>query len=121
MTAQNAARITQLEIRLISASLSGLVQGTFDQVWGAFNEAGEELARGAGVTERVALSKLVAANYDRVGGIVMRRQNYACADCGAVAGLERHHVKFRSHGRVDTEDNIRWICPPCHRRRHGGK
>jgi 5-methylcytosine-specific restriction endonuclease McrA len=111
----------RLEVRLISASLSGQAQGAFGQVWGAFNEAGEELARGAGVTERVALSRLVDANYDRVGEIVMKSQNYACADCGAVVGLERHHVKFRSHGRVDTEENIVGLCPPDHRRRHGGK
>jgi hypothetical protein len=40
-----------------------------------------------------------------------------CACCGAVDGIEAHHLYLRSDGCPD--DLTVWLCHVCHRRAHG--
>ena len=78
----------------------------------------EEAVVGRGATEEEALDALVAANLAAVFNRVAERQKWRCADCGKIRPLGRHHLKYRSEGRDDREENAVCLCAWCHEKRH---
>lgn len=52
---------------------------------------------------------------------VLHRDNYTCQYCGKKnCRLEVHHVKFRSNGGTDDEENLITLCKECHDGVHAG-
>ena len=52
---------------------------------------------------------------------VLHRDNYTCQYCGKKnCRLEVHHVKFRSNGGTDDEENLITLCADCHKGVHAG-
>lgn len=51
---------------------------------------------------------------------VLQRDNYQCRSCGAggMNTLHIHHIKYRSRGGDDTEDNLITLCFRCHKKLH---
>lgn len=47
----------------------------------------------------------------------MQRQPY-CGICGKTGKIDLHHVKPRSQGGKDTDDNLVALCRECHMRHH---
>lgn len=47
----------------------------------------------------------------------MQRQPY-CSICGKTGKIDLHHVKPRSQGGKDTDDNLVALCRECHTRHH---
>lgn len=63
-------------------------------------------------------------NWKRVCGLVFAKQEWKCAECQKMTGLQGHHVKFksrwrRSDGPLDVESNVRGLCQNCHSSEHG--
>lgn len=53
---------------------------------------------------------------------ILNRDNYTCQVCGKKhTKLEVHHIKYRSQGGNDDEDNLITLCEDCHRDIHDGK
>lgn len=53
---------------------------------------------------------------------VMRRLGVGCSRCGWNEGVcDIHHIVPRSKGGTDSNDNLTYICPNCHRLAHEGK
>jgi len=44
-----------------------------------------------------------------------------CFQCGATKRLEVHHINYRHPWDSCTVDDVRPICPKCHRKEHGIK
>ena len=52
---------------------------------------------------------------------ILHRDNYTCQCCGKKnCRLEVHHVKFRSNGGTDDEENLLTLCEDCHKGVHAG-
>ena len=52
---------------------------------------------------------------------ILHRDNYTCQCCGKKnCRLEVHHIKFRSNGGTDDEENLITLCKECHDRIHAG-
>lgn len=52
---------------------------------------------------------------------VLHRDNYTCQCCGKKScRLEVHHIKFRSDGGTDDEENLITLCADCHKGVHAG-
>lgn len=52
---------------------------------------------------------------------ILHRDNYTCQCCGKKnCRLEVHHVKFRSNGGTDDEENLLTLCEDCHKGVHDG-
>ena len=52
---------------------------------------------------------------------ILHRDNYTCQCCGKKnCRLEVHHIKFRSNGGTDDEENLITLCKECHDRVHAG-
>ena len=53
--------------------------------------------------------------------VILHRDNYTCQCCGKKnCRLEVHHVKFRSNGGTDDEENLITLCEDCHKGVHDG-
>lgn len=53
---------------------------------------------------------------------ILNRDNYTCQVCGKKhTKLEVHHIKYRSQGGNDNENNLITLCEDCHRDIHDGK
>ena len=55
---------------------------------------------------------------------IIARDRYRCAvpGCTRMAGLHRHHLRYRSHGGGDGEENLITLCAFHHLRGvHGGR
>ena len=51
----------------------------------------------------------------------LHRDNYTCQCCGKRnCRLEVHHIKFRSNGGTDDEENLITLCKECHDGVHAG-
>jgi hypothetical protein len=111
LTVKSARDITRLEIEPTEAYAPRI--GFLGR-----NEEGMLVAWGSGLTTQEALSSLVLMNYERVKCLVMQRDNYKCVVCGSYC-VQCHHKKFRSHGRLDTTENLVCLCPACHGVSHG--
>ena len=52
---------------------------------------------------------------------VLHRDNYTCQCCGKKnCRLEVHHIKFKSNGGTDDEENLITLCEDCHKAIHVG-
>ena len=52
---------------------------------------------------------------------ILHRDNYTCQCCGKKnCRLEVHHIKFRSDGGTDDEENLITLCKDCHKGVHAG-
>ena len=52
---------------------------------------------------------------------VLHRDNYTCQCCGKKnCRLEVHHIKFKSQGGTDDEENLITLCEDCHKGVHAG-
>ena len=52
---------------------------------------------------------------------ILHRDNYTCQCCGKKnCRLEVHHVKFKSEGGTDDEENLITLCEDCHKGVHAG-
>ena len=52
---------------------------------------------------------------------VLHRDNYTCQCCGKKnCRLEVHHIKFKSNGGTDDEENLITLCEECHNGVHAG-
>ena len=52
---------------------------------------------------------------------ILHRDNYTCQCCGKKnCRLEVHHIKFRSNGGTDDEENLITLCTDCHKGVHTG-
>ena len=52
---------------------------------------------------------------------VLHRDNYTCQCCGKKnCRLEVHHIKFKSNGGTDNEENLITLCEDCHKGVHAG-
>ena len=52
---------------------------------------------------------------------ILHRDNYTCQCCGKKnCRLEVHHIKFRSNGGTDDEENLITLCEDCHKGVHAG-
>ena len=52
---------------------------------------------------------------------ILRRDNYTCQCCGKKnCRLEVHHIKFKSNGGTDDEENLITLCEDCHKGAHAG-
>ena len=52
---------------------------------------------------------------------ILHRDNYTCQCCGKKnCRLEVHHIKFRSNGGTDDEENLITLCEDCHKGIHAG-
>lgn len=52
---------------------------------------------------------------------ILHRDNYTCQCCGKKnCRLEVHHIKFRSNGGTDDEENLITLCKECHDGVHNG-
>jgi len=67
---------------------------------------------------RGALKRLCEEIYRMHCRIVAHLQDNRCKFCAERKPLEFDHIKMRSHGRVDTVENLRGLCNSCHKRRH---
>ena len=52
---------------------------------------------------------------------ILHRDNYTCQCCGKKnCRLEVHHIKFRSNGGTNDEENLITLCEDCHKGVHAG-
>ena len=52
---------------------------------------------------------------------ILHRDNYTCQCCGKKnCRLEVHHIKFKSNGGTDDEENLITLCEDCHKGIHTG-
>ena len=52
---------------------------------------------------------------------ILHRDNYTCQCCGKKnCRLEVHHIKFKSNGGTDDEENLITLCKECHKGVHAG-
>lgn len=52
---------------------------------------------------------------------ILHRDNYTCQCCGKKnCRLEVHHIKFKSNGGTDDEENLITLCKECHDGVHDG-
>jgi 5-methylcytosine-specific restriction endonuclease McrA len=66
-------------------------------------------------TVRVNLRK---EDYRELHQQILRRDGWRCQLCGSMQNLEVHHMRFRSHGGDDSEQNLITLCAECHARVH---
>lgn len=112
MTFRNAEKITGLSIQPAPQQDGYLAYVGFDG-------EGIAVAAGRGLTSCEALRRLVENNYAELCRRVWTKQEGKCWECGRFRPLSFHHVVHRSKGRIDSEDNLRGLCQPCHGREHG--
>jgi len=78
--------------------------------------------RGKSLVTRIppkrARLRLSAESYRQLHREVLRRDGWRCQRCGAMEGLEVHHVQFRSRSGDDDEVNLITLCGGCHRQAH---
>ena len=52
---------------------------------------------------------------------ILHRDDYTCQCCGKKnCRLEVHHIKFKSNGGTDDEENLITLCEDCHKGVHAG-
>jgi 5-methylcytosine-specific restriction endonuclease McrA len=65
------------------------------------------------------LSRLDRDAYGELHRAVLERDGWRCQICGERRGLEVHHIRFRSRGGGNREENLITLCSECHTRVHG--
>lgn len=69
-------------------------------------------------TQANALDRLVAAVYRLRCQAALKRAGYRCERCKTMGVLHVHHRQKRSHGRLDTLDNLEVLCLAHHEAEH---
>ena len=113
MTVRSAERITGMEIRLIPPASkvgSAVTYAAYDQ--------GAEVIRRTESGHSATLGAIVETLYRRTAQKVFERAKWRCEECGRIRPIQAHHVIFRSHGRVDSMENLRALCKSCHENAH---
>ena len=60
-------------------------------------------------------------SYSSRRSAILHRDNYTCQCCGKKnCRLEVHHIKFKSNGGTDDEENLITLCEDCHKGVHAG-
>ena len=60
-------------------------------------------------------------SYSSRRSAILHRDNYTCQCCGKKnCRLEVHHIRFRSNGGTDDEENLITLCEDCHKGVHAG-
>lgn len=49
---------------------------------------------------------------------ILQRDSWRCQICGRMQQLQIHHLKFRSQGGSDSEQNLITLCAGCHEKLH---
>jgi 5-methylcytosine-specific restriction endonuclease McrA len=62
--------------------------------------------------------RLDADAYRRLRLRVLERDGWRCQFCAATAGLEVHHIRYRSQLGNDSDGNLMTLCSGCHRTIH---
>ena len=62
--------------------------------------------------------RIAPDSYEDLHERVLRRDGWRCQFCGAMANLEVHHQRFRSHAGHDSEENLLTLCVSCHAEMH---
>jgi len=62
--------------------------------------------------------KLDSETYRQLRLEVLNRDGWRCQSCGAIEGLEVHHIQPRSHLGDDTAANLVALCVGCHQNAH---
>jgi 5-methylcytosine-specific restriction endonuclease McrA len=62
--------------------------------------------------------RLKGAKYKKLQIVVLEKFDFTCQECGAWTTAPPHHIKFRSKGGSDTEDNLICLCVDCHYKKH---
>jgi 5-methylcytosine-specific restriction endonuclease McrA len=113
VTLRTACRVTGLDIRLIPSTSkvgSAVTYAAFD---------GEvEVIRRTESGHAATLSAVVETLYRRTCQRVFERAGWKCERCHGIRPLHAHHRQYRSHGRVDSMDNLEALCNPCHQAEH---
>lgn len=52
---------------------------------------------------------------------IKTRDGFKCTLCGETEGLEVHHIKHRSEGGDDSDNNLVTLCKRCHALQHEGE
>lgn len=112
MTRKRAAAVTGLDIEVYTVGARSFALGLHN---------GQVFVQAEGRAEHVALDELVRLHYKKTSRKVMEKQGWKCLHCGATAPLQDDHIRPRSQGRSDAEQNQRALCADCHRVRHGDK
>lgn len=59
--------------------------------------------------------------YSSKRSAILHRDGYTCQCCGKKnCRLDVHHIKFRSNGGTDDEENLITLCEDCHKGVHAG-
>lgn len=53
--------------------------------------------------------------------LIANRAKDCCEYCGKRGILHCHHIRFRSHGREDSKENLIILCVSCHTQVHENK
>ena len=56
--------------------------------------------------------------YRKLQRKILERDGWRCQACGAISGLEVHHIERRSRLGEDSESNLITLCSECHRAIH---
>ena len=113
MTKRNAERITGGHITRICVDSKRYVYALFEA-----EDDGNMLATADARTASLALAILVNRNWQRVSLQALERDKWRCQKCGRLSHLDVHHVRYRSHGRVDKLENLIVLCAGCHEKQH---
>ena len=70
------------------------------------------------IDPKAARLRLGPLSYAILRQHVLRRDGWRCQLCGAMANLEVHHQRFRSHAGHDSEENLITLCVSCHAEMH---
>jgi len=62
--------------------------------------------------------RLASRSYLQLREFVLQRDGWRCQFCGSIAGVEVHHIQFRSRRGQDGEENLITLCAKCHREIH---
>jgi hypothetical protein len=117
MTRRNAENITGLEI---AVERFVLPKGMSWEAT-AIDEDGACLMISE-TTEKKAIEEIVDYVYRVRAEKARIRQDYRCFHCARITGLETDHIVPRARGgRDDSMENLRGLCPSCHRNRHDGE
>ncbi len=63
-------------------------------------------------------SKPDKADDERLRRAVLERDGWRCQHCGARDNLHLHHQLFRSHGKLNSAENLIVLCANCHEALH---
>jgi 5-methylcytosine-specific restriction endonuclease McrA len=71
--------------------------------------------------EKGAPIRLDATTYRQLHRRILERDGWGCQVCGTLRNLQVHHIKFRSRGGSDLEENLITLCVECHAKIHRGR